>query len=153
MRYRASKVEAREELRDLKMVLFILGGGIALVLGLIGILNFVNVMSVGIVVRKREFATLESIGMSRKQTRVMLLCEGAGYAIITLLLVASLGNAVTYGVFKLFQQKATYAVFTYPIIPAVITALAILIVCIITPEAAYRSVTKTTIVERLREAE
>lgn len=150
---RTSKLEAREELRDTKMMLYILGGGIALVLGLIGILNFVNVMSVGIVVRKREFATLESIGMSRRQTRMMLLYEGTGYAIITLLLVSTLGNAITYGVFKLFQQQADYAIFTYPIIPVVITALAILTVSIVTPETAYRSVNKTTIVERLREAE
>jgi putative ABC transport system permease protein len=150
---RESKIEARESLRDAKMTLYILGGGVALVLGLIGVLNFVNVMSVGIIVRKREFATLESVGMSREQIRGILLFEGMGYALLTLLLVSTLGNLVAYGLFKLFQQQATYAIFTYPVIPVMITVSAILAVCIITPAIAYRAIAKTTIVERLREAE
>lgn len=83
----------------------------------------------------------------------MLLFEGLEYAIITLLLVSTLGNLATYGLFKLFQQQATYAIFTYPIIPVIVTVFAILAVCIITPETAYRTIGKTTIIERLREAE
>jgi len=150
---RTSKLEAREELRDTKMMLYILGGGIALVLGLIGVLNFVNVMSVGVIVRKREFATMESIGMTPKQIRSMLLYEGAGYASISLVLVLFIGNLVTYGVFKLFQQSATYAVFTYPFVPVVLIVVLILSICVVTPLTAYRSVRKMTIVERLREAE
>lgn len=149
---RMSKIEAREEMRDAKIMLYILGGGIAFILGLIGVMNFINVMAVGVIVRKQELATLESIGMTCRQTRAMLLCEGAGYAVITLVLVSSLGNAITYGIFNLFQQQATYAVFTYPFIPAIITALVILTVCIITPETVYRSVIKASVVERLREA-
>ncbi|WP_429147846.1 FtsX-like permease family protein [Anaerotaenia torta] len=64
--------------------MLVLGGGVALVIALIGILNFVNVMSVSVMVRKRELAILESIGMSRKQVRRMLASEGLGYAVITL---------------------------------------------------------------------
>lgn len=148
-----SKMESMEELNSAKMALFVLGGGIALVIALIGILNFVNVMSVSVMVRKRELATLESIGMSRKQIRKMLLCEGFGYAVITLILVLSAGNAVTYGIFKLFQQQTSFAVFTFPYIPVAITIIVIMAVCLITPERIYRSINRATIVERLREAE
>ncbi len=150
---RTSKLEAQEELREAKMMLYILGGGVALILALIGILNFVNVMSVGIMVRKQELATLECVGMSRKQVRRMLVGEGLGYALITLFFVFTAGSAITFGVFKLFQQQAAYAIFTYPFIPVLIASLAVLAICIITPENAYRSIYKSTIVERLREAE
>ena len=129
------------------------GDGIALVVALIGILNFVNVMSVGIMVRKHELATLESIEMSRKQVRKLLVGEGLGYAVITLLLVFSIGNPLTYGVFTLLHQQVTYAVFTYPFIPAISISLVITAICIITPELEYRSLCKSTIIERLREAE
>ncbi len=148
-----SKMESMEEMNSAKMVLLVLGGGIALVIALIGILNFVNVMSVSIMVRKRELATLESIGMSRKQIRKLLICEGLGYAVITLILVLSAGNALTYGIFKLFQQQVSYAVFTYPYLPVAIAIIVIIAVCIITPERIYRSINRATIVERLREAE
>ncbi len=150
---RTSKLEAQEELRGAKMILYILGGGVALILALIGILNFVNVMSVGIMVRKQELATFECIGMSWKQVRKMLVNEGLGYAVITLLLVFTAGSAITFGIFTLFHQQATYAVFTYPFLPAIVVGLAILTICVITPEMAYRSIYKATIVERLREAE
>lgn len=147
-----SKMEAMETLNSAKMVLLVLGGGIALVIALIGILNFVNVMSVSIMVRKRELATLASIGMSRKQIKKMLIYEGLGYAVITLILVLSIGNAVTYGIFKLFEQQASYATFTYPLIPMAVTIMVVLVVCFVTPQMLYRSINKSTIVERMREA-
>lgn len=148
-----SKMEALNELQNAKMVLFVLGGGIAIVIALIGILNFVNVMSVSVMVRKRELATLESVGMSRKQVRKLLISEGLGYAVITLICVLSAGNMLTYGIFKLFQQQTGFATFTYPFIPVVIMIISVLAVCYLTPQTLYRSVSKSTIVERLREAE
>lgn len=148
-----SKMESMEEMNSAKMVLLVLGGGIALVIALIGILNFVNVMSVSIMVRKRELATLESIGMSRKQIKKLLIYEGLGYAVITLAFVLSIGNGATYGIFKLFQQQVSFATFTYPFIPVVITIMVVLAVCFLTPQMVYRSINKSTIVERLREAE
>ena len=148
-----SRIEAMAELARAKMAILILGGSISLVIALIGILNFVNIMSVSVVSRKRELATLESIGMSRKQIRKMLISEGLCYAGITLILVLSIGNLIAYGIFKLFQQQVSFAVFTYPLIPAAIIALVILAVCLITPERMYCVLNKETIVNRLREAE
>lgn len=148
-----SKMESMEELNSVKMVLLVLGSSVALVIALIGILNFVNIMSVSVMVRKRELATLESIGMSQKQIRKILVFEGLLYAVITLFFVFTVGSAITFGIFKLFQQQVTYAIFTYPVIPVLIASLAILAICIITPENVYRTIHKSTIVERLREAE
>ena len=148
-----SRIESMEELNRAKMAVLILGGSISFVIALIGILNFVNVMSVSVVARKRELATLESIGMSHKQVRKMLISEGLYYAIITLILVLSAGNLIAYGIFKLFQQQVSFAVFTYPFIPALAIVLAIVAVCYITPERMYRSLSKETITMRLRETD
>lgn len=148
-----SRIESMEELDRAKMAVLVLGGSISFVIALIGILNFVNVMSVSVVARKRELATLESIGMSHKQVRKMLISEGLYYAIITLILVLSAGNLIAYGIFKLFQQQVSFAVFTYPLIPAVSIILVIMIICFITPERMYRSLSRETITERLRETE
>ena len=148
-----SRIESMEELNRAKMAVLVLGGSISFVIALIGILNFVNVMSVSVVARKRELATLESIGMSHKQVRKMLISEGLYYAIITLILVLSAGNLIAYGIFKLFQQQVSFAVFTYPFIPAAIIILVIMTICFITPERMYRSLSRETITERLRETE
>lgn len=146
-----SRYEGRQAIQDAKTVMLILGGGISLILGFIGVLNFINVMSVGVMSRKHELATLESIGMSRKQLRSMLRFEGIGYAAITLLVSATLGNAIGYGIFKLFQNVVNYAIFQYPVIPVLAVYAVILIICLVTPELAYRSVSKDTLAERLRQ--
>jgi len=148
-----SRYGARKDMQDAKMIMYTLGGGISCILGLIGIFNFFNVISVGIMVRKRELAALESIGMSKRQMRSMLRNEGLGYAIITLLFSMTFGNMIVFGLFRLFKSIADYAQFAYPLVPVVAICAVIVIICFITPEVAYRSISKMTLVERLREAE
>lgn len=150
---RSSKLESQARLNGAKMTLYALGDGIALIIAVIGILNFVNVMSVGIMVRKHELATLESVGMSRKQVKKLLTYEGVGYAAITLFLVLTFGNLITYGIFTLFRRQATFVVFTYPFLPVLFVGLAVIAICFITPTLVYRSMCQSSIVERLRETE
>ena len=149
----SSRLGSTEELNQAKMAILALGGSVSLVIALIGILNFVNTMSVSVMARKRELATQESIGMSSRQIRKMLIDEGLCYAVITLALVLSIGNLIAYGIFKLFQQRVSFAVFTYPLVPAAVIVLAVLAVCFITPERVYSSLNRETIVTQLREAE
>jgi ABC-type antimicrobial peptide transport system permease subunit len=148
-----SRMETHQSMADSKTNSFIMSGVMALIIGSIGIMNFINVMSVGVMARKREFAILESIGMSKKQLRQMLIYEGLGYGLITLVLAALLGNAIAYGNYLLLSNQWVFLTFTYPYMPVLIIGLIILLICIITPEIAYRGISKMTLVERLREAE
>jgi len=150
---RTSKLEQQEAMTDAKLMLYILGGGIALVLALIGILNFINVIATGVMTRKRELAMLESIGMTKRQLRRMLTLEGLGYGVLTVVSVGTLGSALTYWIFTLFQQQADYAVFTFPTGQMLVAVVIVLAVCVITPWLAYRSFSQDSIVERLRETE
>ena len=148
-----SRFAGRKALQEAKTVMFILGGGVSAILALIGIFNFINVISVGVMVRKRELAALESIGMSKKQMRSMLRNEGLGYAIITLLFSMTFGNLIVFALFRLFKNIADYAQFTYPFAPVAVICAVIVMICLITPEVAYSGISKMTLVERLREAE
>lgn len=56
-----SRYEARQAIQDSKTIMMVLGIGAPLILGLIGVLNFVNVMSVSIMTRKRELALAERL--------------------------------------------------------------------------------------------
>ena len=148
-----SRYEARKAMQDAQTIMYVLGGGISAILGVIGIFNFINVMSVGVMARKRELAMLESIGMTKKQVRLMLRSEGFGYAIITIICVLTFGSFITYSLFSLFKNMAEYATFTYPFIPCVSVFAAILAICLITSEIVYKGISKITLVERLREVE
>lgn len=148
-----SELEKRKMLNDTKLIMYILGGGVALILALIGILNFVNVMATGVMARKLEFAMLESVGMTKRQIRRMIVLEGLGYACITTFLVGTLGSMMTYFIFEMFQQQADYAIFTFPLIQMLILIIVVFAVCIFTPGKVYGSSNRTSIVERLRETE
>ncbi len=148
-----SKFEETKAIRDGITVMYILGGGISAILSLIGIMNFINVMSISIITRKRELALMESVGMRKKQLRQMLVYEGMGYAGATLLLTAVFGNAAAIYIYRLIELNIDFMTFRYPIIPFVITCIIVLAVCGISPLMTYRGIQKATVVERLREVE
>ena len=61
----SSRIQAKERLRQMQSVLYLLGGGIAVLLGFVGLLNFVNILSASIVRRKVEFAILDTVDNSQ----------------------------------------------------------------------------------------
>ena len=66
---RAAYVEDFEGFRNM---FYIVGGALSFVVGLVGVLNFVNAVLTGILTRKRELAVLQSVGMTGKQLKTML---------------------------------------------------------------------------------
>lgn len=121
-----SKSEKTEEFNKSQMVMNILGGGIAVILILIGILNFINVMITGVNIRLKEFAIMESIGMTKKQIKMMLTYEGLYYALVTTGFILTLGIGIIYGIGELSKNIADYAAFVFPT-----TALVALIIVIL----------------------
>jgi len=150
-----SRHEARLAALAARQTLFILGAGISTILGAIGVFNFINVISVGLLVRKREFAALESVGMTKRQMKSMLGWEGAIYWITTLSLAITIGNAIAIGLFTLLRNSGEpqFTTLIYPFIPITAAYAIIISVCSITPKIAYRGIGKSSLVERLREVE
>ncbi|GBF75913.1 hypothetical protein PA598K_04347 [Paenibacillus sp. 598K] len=146
-----SKLQWAEQLRSAKIIFYLLGGAITLILAAIGILNFISTMFTSVVVRKHEFAVMESIGMTKRQLRKMLVLEGVAYAVISTVLIASLGTLISYGAFYVFSQEADYAIYTLPILPMLIALVLVFASCLSVPIIAYNRSKKLSIVERLRE--
>lgn len=136
---------------SLKMVTYAKPSTVKAILGFIGVFNFINVMSVGVMSRRHELATLESIGMSKKQLRSMLRFEGIGYAGVTLIGSITLGNVVGFGIFKIFQGIVTYAIFNYPVLPVLAVYVIVILICLTAPTLAYHNISKNTLVDRLRQ--
>ena len=88
-----SSLEKIEGFNQMTYAESILGNGAAIILIVIGLINFINVMLTGVVARKNEFAVMESIGTSKKQIKKILTLEGGIYALITTGLIMTLGNA------------------------------------------------------------
>lgn len=95
-----SKIEEAEDVEKAQGNMMGVGIGVVLILALIGILNYVNTMTGNIQSRQTELAILESVGMTEKQMRRMLIIEGLLFAGISLFLTATIGTAVTYYLYQ-----------------------------------------------------
>ncbi|MCM1261083.1 MAG: ABC transporter permease [Butyrivibrio sp.] len=148
-----SKKVLREDLEGFKNMFGIVGGVLSFVVGIVGILNFFNAILTGILSRRREFAMLQSVGMTGKQLKKMLVCEGMVYALgaIVISLAVSfimepLAGRIAEGMFWWFSFKfaLTPMIFVIPVFVLLGVAL---------PLAVYHFAAKKSIVERLRESE
>ena len=81
-----SKATVRAEFEGFRNMFTLLGGVLCVITGLVGILNFFNSIMTGMMSRRYEFAVLQSIGMTGKQLRSMLIYEGLLYAACAILL-------------------------------------------------------------------
>lgn len=128
----------------------ILGGGISLILILIGFVNYVNVMITGVYTRKTELAVMESVGMTKKQIRKMLMYEGMFYGIITIVLITTLGSVMMYGSGRLCMKIADYAIFHYPAGLLAGVSGVLFVICIAVPAFVFKTIANDTVTQRLR---
>lgn len=129
----------------------ILGGVLSVVIGIIGMVNFVNVSLTSAFSRKKEFAVLQSIGMTGKQLKKMLVTEGMFYAFgsIAIALLVSLAAApFLKNNIEDFFWFCTYRSTIFPVL-CMMPVFVIAGVCV--PVIVYQSAVKKPVVERLRE--
>ncbi len=113
-------------------------GGISAVLLLCGLTNYFNVMVTGILARRREFQIMESVGMTGKQRRQMLLAEGAYYCLIVLLLMLTAGNVILAVIRAYMEGRLSYFAFSYPFLWAALAAAGLAGICLCIPAAVCR---------------
>ncbi len=148
-----SKDSAAAEFHSMQSMIIIVGGVLSAILGLIGILNFMNSILTSIISRRRELAMLQSVGMTAKQLHRMLIGEGFVYAFAALLASFTVGNVVVYLIVKLFAGQIWFFSYNFTMLPMLICLPAMLLLSYLLPALAYRSIDRESIVERLREAE
>lgn len=115
-----------------------------------GIINFVNVIFTNIYARQKELATLESIGMTRKQMKIVLMLEGVCYSGITMLLLCTIGIGISYAVSRLFKTAVLYfAQFGIPVMSLCIVFTMMLLISGSVPVAVYHYISKESVFYRI----
>ena len=141
----AGKLNQLADLRVRLAALRLTGYSLCGIIFLIGLLNMVNSALTSMVLRRREFAMLETVGMTRAQLRRMLLYENSAGGVFGL--AAFVVGSVLSG--ALLTQ--TFGVDVAPIsLPAMGILLFLFAAGGVTAELSYRMLTKTSLTERLR---
>lgn len=136
----------REQTRASTIMAF----AISFVIAVVGVLNFCNSMLTAIFSRQKEFAMLQSIGMTRRQLRNMLIDEGLDYAGITLALSYVLSALVVGVGVRLLVAGDWTASFHFTLLPLVICTPILLAFAVLIPVCCFKNIEKQSIVERLR---
>lgn len=149
----SSKLASVKEFEGMRNTVVMIGGALSFIIGLVGILNFLNAVLTSILTRRREFAMLMSIGMTGRQLRGMLSCEGLYYAAGTCVLSLAAGILFSVLLVKKLCELMWFTSYHFVLWPllAVIPLLFVLGVAI--PRASYAATDRESIVERLRAAE
>lgn len=141
------------EWKKVKQMYSIAGGALSFILALIGVLNFVNVITTSILSRKQEFAMMESIGMTVGQQKWILRLEGLFYAVLTIFISVSLGSAISYAVVRAVTAQMWMFEYHFTLVPILYSIPILLLITWLVPEFCYQRMQKITVVERLREVE
>jgi len=137
--------------KNFRNMLIVVGSILSFIIGLIGILNFINSMFTSIWTRKREFAMLQSIGMTGKQLNKMLCFEGLYYAFYTILLSLILAVIFSRAVIGGIVSNLWFFSYDFMITPLIIAYPIMIILALIVPYISYIIIRKGSIIERLRE--
>ncbi|MCQ4744921.1 MULTISPECIES: ABC transporter permease [Blautia] len=143
-----SKLSRYQEMKASEQQVKILGVGMGVILAVLSILNYINMMAAGVQNRAREFATLESLGMTSGQIKKVLIQEGLGYGILSILLSMAAGLPLSYMVFQ--SVKVYNMGYSMPVLYNLTLFAVIIAVCVIVPPVIYRMTQKETVIERLR---
>lgn len=127
----------------------VMGYAISIIVALVGILNFVNSMVTAIISRKKEFAMMQSVGMTKRQLRMMLIYEGIYYAGMTLVISYILGS-ITVGVIVSTMVAGGFSTFHFTLLPLAICTPVLIAFAVVIPYFCFKNLEKQSIVERLR---
>ena len=148
-----SKATYEAELDSTKRMIGVVGGALGLILGLIGVLNFVNAQVSAILARRRELAMLQSVGMTTRQLLKMLITEGLIYALLTASIVLSVGLARNFGLVQIASRLTFFITYHFTIWSVLLCVLLLLLIAWAVPCISFHNVSHQSVVERLRQAE
>lgn len=139
--------------KQFQTTFWLVGGSLSFIIGLVGVLNFVNGELTAIISRRRELAMLQSIGMTGKQMKKMLILEGVLTGAFALVIASILNLGVYFGMMPAIENLFWYFKqnFTMTMIFAAVPVFLLLGIGV--PVLAYKRAERKSVVERLRESD
>lgn len=139
-----------------KNAVLLIGGLIGGIFALVGIINLMNLIMTSIVTRRHEFASMQSIGMTTKQLRRMVMTESLSYVLRAGVIGTVVAVILGVTAVKLLVESGFpfwFMTFHLTILPAILLSIIYIVLALIIPMVALRFLNRQSIVERLRTGE
>lgn len=147
-----SVAQAQADYAHNQQTVALVGNGVCILMVLMGLMNYVNVMATSVQTRRRELAMMESLGMTRRQLRAMVMWEGGIYAVLSSVLFL-VGCGILWAAFSDTHIDAGVLAFSFVWPPRLVVGLvlALLVLCPCISALAYRISSREPVIQRLRE--
>ena len=123
--------------------------GLITVITLIGITNIFNTITTNMNLRKKEFAMLKSIGMTRKEFNRMIRLESIFYGLKSLIIGIPIGTLLSYAIYKGFETNMGMS-YVLPVKAILISIVFVAVVITIIMKYSMSKINKQNIIETIR---
>ena len=147
--YSVNLEESAKAENAIVLVISIFLYGFIAVITLIGITNIFNTITTNMNLRKKEFAMLKSIGMTKKEFNRMIRLESIFYGVKALVIGIPIGIVLSYGMYNVFKNSMEM-VYVLPIKAICISIIFVAIVIGIIMKYSMSKINKQNIIETIR---
>lgn len=123
---------------------------VSIIIFSIGLLNLCNSMFTSTNIRRKEFAIMQSLGMTKKQLRSLLMFEGINYAGITLIVAYFFSLLLINSVVREYLNQQWSSTFQFTITPLLICTPIIIGIVIIIPLICFYRITTVSVINRMK---
>ena len=119
------------------------------VITLIGITNIFNTITTNMNLRKKEFAMLKSIGMTKKEFNRMIRLESIFYGVKSLVIGIPIGLGLSYGMYTVFRNSMEMN-YILPYKSIIVAVIFVAVVIGIIMKYSMSKINKQNIIETIR---
>ena len=119
------------------------------VITLIGVTNIFNTITTNMNLRKKEFAMLKSIGMTKKEFNRMIRLESILYGVKSLIIGIPIGILLSYGMYNVFKDNMQMS-YNLPLKAIIISIIFVSIIIGIIMKYSMSKINKQNIIETIR---
>ncbi|MBO5413004.1 MAG: ABC transporter permease [Clostridia bacterium] len=124
--------------------------GFITVIALIGVTNIFNTITTNMNLRRREFAMLKSIGMTKKEFNRMIRLESFFYGMKSLIIGIPIGCVLSYLIYKALMSGELIIKYHLPISAIIISAIAVFLLITTIMKYSINKINKQNIIETIR---
>lgn len=143
------ETEAKAQ-RSLIILVAIFLYGFIIVISLIGVTNIINTISTNMNLRRREFAMLKSIGMTKNEFNKMINLESIMYSTKALIIGIPLGILGSFAIYKAFANGSDYG-YLFPWQAIIIAILVVYILVSLIMHFALRKTRNENIIDAIKD--
>lgn len=143
-------IEQNRKAKTSILMVKILIYGFVVVVSLIGSVNIINTITTNIILRKREFAALKSIGLTQKGLKKMIVLEGFMYGIVGTIYGSIIACALSFSMYKGLGGVREFP-WNFPWSAVAIAGIAAIVIGYLSVLSPLSRIRKENLIEAIRE--